>query len=255
MNLQKCLKILELETTCSLQDAKRAYKDMVRVWHPDRFQSDPRLKHKAGQKLREINLAFTYVCRHIESSQTGGVSATNTPTSSKDVRAARSGSSASRGHGKNTPGMTGKDSRQTGAYAVPISKTVARRSFIGRYVLLAFLFVSLAISAMVVYFLYNTDEIASRARGLASEAVDKILEHLDKSQPANQKDFPAKPLLDGLDRPVESADLRSKFEIHLDSGSIIMTEAWWEKGAMIMYRVEGGSMGIEKNRVKKIVKR
>ena len=74
MNLQQCLKILELETTGSLQDAKRAYKDLVRVWHPDRFQANPRLKRKAEQKLREINLAYNYLCRHIESNQSGEMS-------------------------------------------------------------------------------------------------------------------------------------------------------------------------------------
>ena len=48
---------------------------------------------------------------------------------------------------------------------------------------------------------------------------------------------------------------KNKFEIHLDSGSIIMTETWWEENDMIMYKVDGGSMGIERSRVKKIVKR
>ena len=52
---------MELETTGSLHEAKRTYKDLVRVWHPDRFQSNPRLKQKADQKLREINLAYNYL--------------------------------------------------------------------------------------------------------------------------------------------------------------------------------------------------
>jgi hypothetical protein len=258
MNLQKCLKILELETTCSLEDAKRAYKDMVRVWHPDRFQSNPRLKQKAGQKLREINLAYTYLCRHLESNQTGELSPPNRTSghpSSGVVRTAHTKSSAISGHGTDAPGMTGKNRQQSGTFAVPISKSVGRKSFIGRYVLLSFLFVFLAIVALVVYFLYHTDEMASRTRGLASEAVDKILEHLDKSQPADQKGPRARPLLDRLDRKVDPDDLQPRFEIHLDSGGIIMTEAWWEEGAMIMYRIEGGSMGIERTRVKKIVKR
>ena len=50
MNLQQCLKILELENIGSFQEAKRAYKDLVRVWHPDRFHGNPRLKQKADEK-------------------------------------------------------------------------------------------------------------------------------------------------------------------------------------------------------------
>jgi hypothetical protein len=34
-----------------------------------------------------------------------------------------------------------------------------------------------------------------------------------------------------------------------------MTEMWWEESDMIVYKVDGGSMGIERSRVKKIVKR
>jgi len=30
---------------------------------------------------------------------------------------------------------------------------------------------------------------------------------------------------------------------------------WWEEGDMIMYKIDGGTMGIERSRVKKIVKR
>ena len=65
MNLQRCLKILELDTIGSLQEARQAYKDLVRVWHPDRFQSTPRLKQKADKKLREINLAYNYLRSYI----------------------------------------------------------------------------------------------------------------------------------------------------------------------------------------------
>ena len=107
MNLQQSLKILELETTTTLREAKRAYKDLVRVWHPDRFQNIPRLKKKADEKLRETKV------------------------------------------GEN----------------------------------------------------------------------------------------------------------KIQFEIFLNSGSIIMTEAWWEENNMIMYKVDGRSIGIEKSRVKKIVSR
>lgn len=258
MDLQRCLIILELETIGSLQDAKRAYKDLVRVWHPDRFQNNARLKYKAEQRLREINLAYKFLCRHIESNQAGELSAPNSTlvhASSRDDPTDQSNRSGVPRYGANAPGMARKGQPGTGPSTVPLSKAVPRRSFIGRYVLLAFVFVFLAISALVVYLLHNTDEIASRTRGVASEAMDKILEHLEQNQPVEENQAPVKPILEDRARPVKPKKLKPKFAIHLDSGSIIMTEAWWEEGEMIMYRVEGGSMGVESSRVKKIVKR
>jgi DnaJ-class molecular chaperone len=58
MNIQECYKILELKYGASMEDARMAYKDMVRVWHPDRFGGNPRLRAKANEKLKELNLAY-----------------------------------------------------------------------------------------------------------------------------------------------------------------------------------------------------
>ena len=49
---------LELKSGASLEEVKRAYRDMVKVWHPDRFSHDPRLQKRAQEKLKEINLAY-----------------------------------------------------------------------------------------------------------------------------------------------------------------------------------------------------
>lgn len=247
MNLQRCLKILELETTGSLHEAKRAYKDLVRVWHPDRFQSNPRLKQKADQKLREINLAYNYLRSYIESNQAGGLSTlgVTSPPSPSGIDAA-SYADQSGGHrtGSNSRARTGNKNTDTARFAVPVTKVVPRTSSIGRYVLMAFLCVLVAISALIIYFLSNTEKITSKTRGMVSEAIEKIV---DQNDPSVQR------FIQELDRTTKSAESEKKFEIHLDSGSIIMTEAWWEQNDMIMYRVDGGSMGIERSRVKKIV--
>ena len=58
MNITKCYKILELQNGASIDDARKAYKDMVKVWHPDRFAGNPRLRDKANEKLKELNLAY-----------------------------------------------------------------------------------------------------------------------------------------------------------------------------------------------------
>jgi uncharacterized RDD family membrane protein YckC len=58
MNVKKSYEILRLKPGASLSDLKLAYRDMVNVWHPDRFLQNPRLKEKAEQHLREINQAY-----------------------------------------------------------------------------------------------------------------------------------------------------------------------------------------------------
>jgi hypothetical protein len=37
---------------------KQAYRDLVKVWHPDRFSNDPRLQQKAQEELKAINIAY-----------------------------------------------------------------------------------------------------------------------------------------------------------------------------------------------------
>jgi curved DNA-binding protein CbpA len=58
MTIRRSFEILELQQGATLDDARQAYKDIATVWHPDRFTANPRLKHKAEQKLKEVNLAY-----------------------------------------------------------------------------------------------------------------------------------------------------------------------------------------------------
>lgn len=54
-------KILELEPGASQDDIRQAYKDLAKVWHPDRFADSPRLQHKAEEKLKLINTAYEFL--------------------------------------------------------------------------------------------------------------------------------------------------------------------------------------------------
>ncbi|HLW78897.1 MAG TPA: J domain-containing protein [Terriglobia bacterium] len=50
--------LLGLEPGATLEELKRAHRDLVKVWHPDRFNDDPPLQKKAQEKLKEINEAY-----------------------------------------------------------------------------------------------------------------------------------------------------------------------------------------------------
>ncbi len=58
--LKKCYDLLGLSPGASPEQLKVAYRDLAKVWHPDRFVHDPRLQAKAQEKLKEINEAYEH---------------------------------------------------------------------------------------------------------------------------------------------------------------------------------------------------
>ncbi len=60
--LRECYRLLETAPNSSPEELKRAYRDLVKVWHPDRFADDPRLQARAQEKLKQINQAYEAVC-------------------------------------------------------------------------------------------------------------------------------------------------------------------------------------------------
>jgi curved DNA-binding protein CbpA len=55
---KEALDVLALRPGATSVEIKEAYRDLVKVWHPDRFGSDPRLRQKAEEKLKQINEAY-----------------------------------------------------------------------------------------------------------------------------------------------------------------------------------------------------
>ncbi len=52
------LQTLELKYGATGEEIKAAYHLLVKVWHPDRFAHDPKLKEAADEKLKAINSAY-----------------------------------------------------------------------------------------------------------------------------------------------------------------------------------------------------
>lgn len=57
-DLHKYYKILDVTPDTPWEDIKRAYHDMMKVWHPDRFSGDPRLQKIVEEKTKELTHAF-----------------------------------------------------------------------------------------------------------------------------------------------------------------------------------------------------
>jgi curved DNA-binding protein CbpA len=55
---KECRRILNVPADASPETIRQAYLDLARVWHPDRFQSDERLRKIAEEHLCEVNAAY-----------------------------------------------------------------------------------------------------------------------------------------------------------------------------------------------------
>lgn len=59
------LEILGLRSDATQDDIRSAYRDLAKVWHPDRFsEKDTRLRKKAEEKFREIQRAYEFIKKH-----------------------------------------------------------------------------------------------------------------------------------------------------------------------------------------------
>jgi len=71
MNIHKSLKVLGLTPDASFQEARKAYKKLVKRWHPDRFFDDASQMNNAEEALKRINQAYTDIEAWFKSRPTG----------------------------------------------------------------------------------------------------------------------------------------------------------------------------------------
>lgn len=57
MRLDDAFRQLELGPDASDDDVRRAWRDLAKVWHPDRFGHDPELRRRAEEKSKALNEA------------------------------------------------------------------------------------------------------------------------------------------------------------------------------------------------------
>lgn len=60
-DIDRYYEILNLKPGASEQEVKQAYRYLAKIWHPDRFASDPEQQKKAEEEIKKINEAYEKV--------------------------------------------------------------------------------------------------------------------------------------------------------------------------------------------------
>jgi len=58
MEIKDYYEILEIDEDASIDEIRMAYRDLIAIWHPDKYVQNKRLYEKATKKTQEINIAF-----------------------------------------------------------------------------------------------------------------------------------------------------------------------------------------------------
>jgi len=57
----QCFKTLELNPDASLDEVRKAFRKIVKIWHPDLFNGSPNLKDMGEEKLKAVNTAYAAI--------------------------------------------------------------------------------------------------------------------------------------------------------------------------------------------------
>jgi curved DNA-binding protein CbpA len=66
VDLVRACAVLEVTPSATQREVKRAYKKLVRRWHPDRFANDPRGQAEATARLQMITEAYSVVVHALD---------------------------------------------------------------------------------------------------------------------------------------------------------------------------------------------
>jgi TPR repeat protein len=82
-SLEEHYQILDASPAASLKEIRLIYRDLAQVWHPDRFQENPRLREKAEAKLKAINHAYEAIRKSHRSGELPKPSSSEKPPPAK----------------------------------------------------------------------------------------------------------------------------------------------------------------------------
>jgi len=87
--IRESYRSLELEEDASPEAVKDAYRALVKVWHPDRFGDDEKLRRRADEKLKQINQAYELLKNRRPSSRRRSEPRATRPAQSGDTEPRR----------------------------------------------------------------------------------------------------------------------------------------------------------------------
>lgn len=60
-DILQCYALLGIKHTATPEEVKKAYRNMAKIWHPDRYTNNPVLKAKAEAEIKKINQAYAAI--------------------------------------------------------------------------------------------------------------------------------------------------------------------------------------------------
>ena len=68
-DLKDALAVLELPQRTTRPEVRKAYRKLIKVWHPDRFTGDPELQAEAEERTKRITVAYRTVMDYLKARQ------------------------------------------------------------------------------------------------------------------------------------------------------------------------------------------
>ncbi|MCS1407663.1 MAG: Chaperone protein DnaJ [Verrucomicrobia subdivision 3 bacterium] len=68
--IRRAYQTLELEPGATLPQVQKAWRQLVQVWHPDRFAANPDLQRKAQERMQATNQAHDILQRYLKHGET-----------------------------------------------------------------------------------------------------------------------------------------------------------------------------------------
>ena len=242
IDLKRCYDILDIPLEASVEEINKQYRDLVNIWHPDRFEGKPRLQKKASVKLVEINAAYDQLREYLQTK--------NTVTTIRGQAGKCSNDSGGEKKEKATAD-TSCGNEQSFMQGKQWAEAKPRRSRIWTFlclVILALLASPLFIIPKVKEKFPFFDDPAEYLKTSVKTAITEILSEPPKTINTQQ----------GIPVPKSVAEkptppkMKPLVEIRLDCGSVIMAISYRIEGEMLVYQLDHGWVGVPRKSVKSI---
>jgi curved DNA-binding protein CbpA len=69
MTIDECYRLLDLTSNATIEELKTARKELLQVWHPDKFPPNSKLAQRALEKSKQINDAYDKLVNYLKTGQ------------------------------------------------------------------------------------------------------------------------------------------------------------------------------------------